>query len=165
MDIKRDKKGQFVKGIIPPTAWRKGKVPWNKKDVPKGICLICKINPVGMHSSYCNPCNAKQQREWRSKNKEKYSQSNKRNRIKLRKEVLTHYGGNPPKCACCGESHYEFLSIDHINNDGKQHRKQVGIGMRMYYWLRKNNYPKGFQVLCFNCNLAKGFSGKCPHQK
>lgn len=32
-------------------------------------------------------------------------------------------------------------------------------------WQRKNNYPKGFQVLCHNCNLAKGFYGKCPHQK
>lgn len=32
------------------------------------------------------------------------------------------------------------------------------------WWLRRNNYPNGFQVLCHNCNMAKGFYGKCPHQ-
>ena len=28
---------------------------------------------------------------------------------------------------------------------------------------RKNNYPEGFQVLCSNCNFAKGKYGSCPH--
>jgi len=31
-------------------------------------------------------------------------------------------------------------------------------------WLRKYNYPKGFQVLCHNCNMAKRF-GVCPHKE
>jgi len=35
----------------------------------------------------------------------------------------------------------------------------------LYSWLKKNNFPKGFQVLCMNCNFAKGKLGKCPHQK
>ena len=37
--------------------------------------------------------------------------------------------------------------------------------LRLSVWMIKNNFPKGFQVLCHNCNLAKGFYGKCPHEK
>jgi predicted restriction endonuclease len=79
----------------------------------------------------------------------------------LRLEVLAHYGG---KCACCGESVPEFLAIDHINGGGCQHRKEIPGG-NVCAWLKKNNYPEGFQVLCHNCNMAKGFYGHCPHQK
>jgi hypothetical protein len=31
----------------------------------------------------------------------------------------------------------------------------------------QNNFPEGFQILCHNCNFAKGFprnNGKCPHE-
>jgi hypothetical protein len=83
-------------------------------------------------------------------------------REKLKRDILYHYGGNPPKCACCGESIYEFLTIDHIKNNGKEDRK-IFHGAQLYAWLRKNNYPIGFQVLCWNCNCAKGHFGECPH--
>lgn len=79
-------------------------------------------------------------------------------------EVLSHYSNGKPICKCCGESIFEFLCIDHINGGGKEHRKQVGNG-HFYRWLRKNNYPKGLQVLCHNCNMAKGFYGFCPHRR
>lgn len=39
--------------------------------------------------------------------------------------ILTHYSDNPPKCVCCGESRYEFLSLDHIHGGGITHRLQV----------------------------------------
>lgn len=51
--------------------------------------------------------------------------------------------------------------IDHINGGGTKHRKQ--IGSHIYNWIKNNEFPEGFQVLCFNCNLAKGFYGVCPH--
>lgn len=79
---------------------------------------------------------------------------------KIRKEVIEHYGG---KCACCGETFIGFLAIDHINNDGYKHKKQFGGSMAITYWLRQNKYPKGFQVLCHNCNMAKAFYGGCPN--
>jgi hypothetical protein len=47
---------------------------------------------------------------------------------KLSMEVLIHYNGNPPRCACCGETEERFLTIDHINNDGAEHRRKV-MGM------------------------------------
>ena len=80
-------------------------------------------------------------------------------RKKLRLQVLSEYGN---KCACCGESRYEFLAIDHINGNGRKHLKK--IGGNLYGWLKRNSYPKDlFQILCHNCNMAKGFYGSCPH--
>ena len=80
--------------------------------------------------------------------------------------VLMFYGGNPPKCACCGEGTIQFLAIDHVNGGGNQHRKQSGIkGGGIYMWLIRNGFPEGYQVLCHNCNCAKGFFGKCPHEQ
>lgn len=90
--------------------------------------------------------------------------ANERNR-KLKMEAFIRYSGNPPKCACCGETHIEFLSIDHINGGGHQHRKKLGISHNFYYWLKTHYYPQGYQVLCMNCNFAKGHFGICPHKK
>ena len=83
----------------------------------------------------------------------------KNSRLKLRADVLTGYGG---RCKCCGIGEIKFLSIDHVNGGGNRQRK---AGIKIYSWLRNNNYPLGFQVLCHNCNLAKGFYGECPHKR
>jgi hypothetical protein len=88
------------------------------------------------------------------------ARNNVRNRA-LRIQVLTHYSGGVPKCACCGDLHLEFLSIDHIHGGGRQQRR--GIKMRWWQWLRVNGYPSGFRVLCHNCNQAIGLYGYCPH--
>ena len=78
--------------------------------------------------------------------------------------VLQHYSGSEiPYCACCGESRIEFLAVDHINGDGAEHRKKYPGNM--FVWLIKNNFPDGFQILCHNCNLSRGFYGYCPHEK
>ncbi len=81
----------------------------------------------------------------------------------LRNDVLAAYGG---KCACCGESHPEFLAIDHINGGGEKHRRTVGYGHGVYLWLRKHNFPKDkFRLLCHNCNFATSRYKHCPHEK
>lgn len=104
--------------------------------------------------------------EWKAKERErgrKYWQEAKR-------QAMQAYGN---KCACCGESDLRFLSIDHVNNDGAAHRRELlgpdrkkrGAGSAIYNWLRKNDYPEGFQVLCFNCNMGKQINGGiCPHK-
>lgn len=89
------------------------------------------------------------------------AQAEHRRQQGIRVDAIKHYGGS---CFCCGESQLEFLAIDHIFNDGAGERKVVGSGSKFYYWLRDNNYPPfRYQVLCHNCNLAKGFYGACPH--
>lgn len=78
--------------------------------------------------------------------------------IKL--EVIEEYGG---LCDCCGESNLEFLQIDHVDNDGADHRR--AIGMSIYKWLHDNGCPKdGFRLLCANCNWSRGQWGYCPHE-
>lgn len=62
----------------------------------------------------------------------------------------------------------QFLTIDHINGDGWQHRQIEGIqpGTQLYRWLKRNGFPKDrFQLLCFNCNCAKSIYGVCPHKE
>lgn len=79
-------------------------------------------------------------------------------------EAFNHYGC---KCSCCGETIVDFLTIDHIGGGGNQHRKQLPQGGHsIYRWLKKNNYPEGFRVLCFNCNFGIHINnGICPHCK
>lgn len=80
---------------------------------------------------------------------------------KRRKIVVEFYGGTPARCACCGETEYAFLSIDHLNGGGTKHRESIKTNI--YNWIIKNNFPDGFQILCHNCNQAKGYYGECPH--
>jgi 5-methylcytosine-specific restriction endonuclease McrA len=80
-----------------------------------------------------------------------------------REQVLAAYGG---ACTCCGETQYEFLAIDHVNDDGAAHRREENVnGSKIVLWLIQNHFPSGFQILCHNCNMAKGFYGTCPHKR
>ena len=76
-------------------------------------------------------------------------------------EVLSYYSKGIPHCACCGIRELQFLTIDHINNDGKDYSQN--IRRSLYWYLKRSNFPKGYQVLCWNCNCAKRLSGSCPH--
>ena len=101
---------------------------------------------------------------WAKENREKRKTSSKTWRWKLRIEMIAAYGG---KCACCSETIPEFLTIDHINNDGYQRRVEgEQSGAALYRWLKNQGYPKdNYQLLCMNCNFAKGHFGECPHHK
>jgi hypothetical protein len=73
-----------------------------------------------------------------------------------KEEVLTYYGGG--RCACieCGFSDIRALSIDHIYNNGSEHRKVSNMGGHVFYnWLKRNSYPFGYQTLCMNCQFIK----------
>ncbi len=85
---------------------------------------------------------------------------------RARLTVLSHYSGGVPSCACCKETHIEFLSIDHIGGNGRQHRETLQqSGTNIYHFLKKNGFPAGYRVLCHNCNQSIGLYGYCPHQK
>ena len=101
------------------------------------------------------------QREYNAANREKIRASVVRRYHEIRNAVLRAYGGDPPSCACCGETIHAFLTLDHVNGDGADHRRSVG---NYWLWFQRNGYPPGFQVLCANCNTAKHKLGTCPHQ-
>lgn len=94
----------------------------------------------------------------------KYEEKRKVIQEKFRLLSITHYSNRTMKCVCCGENIYDFLIIDHINGGGSKHVNQVH---NLYKWLVKNNYPSGYQVLCFNCNCEreKSLDRVCPHKK
>lgn len=70
---------------------------------------------------------------------------------KLKQQVIEHYGG---RCALCGEDRWEFLTIDHINGGGTEHRRKLNNSV--YAWLRKSGWPTdGFRLLCSNCNCSQ----------
>jgi hypothetical protein len=88
---------------------------------------------------------------------------------KLKFEVLLHYTrvfdstATAPHCRDIFHRHLpddlfvvdiDCLTVDHIDGGGSRHRKQIGNG-HTYRWLKKHNYPSGYQVLCFNCNWKK----------
>lgn len=114
----------------------------------------------------CKRCAEKQRlysAEWRKNNPQKGAAY----RRKAKEDVLNAYGN---KCLCCGETAFEFLTIDHPKGDGAAHRKLVsnggkgGGGTNMYLRLRREGYPPGLRILCWNCNCSKYYYGACPHE-
>lgn len=76
--------------------------------------------------------------------------------------------GGVPKCNCCDVVGINFLTLDHVNNDGNKFRgkKQRFSGYIFYRWAQKNGFPKDLQVLCYNCNNARYWNGGvCPHKQ
>jgi hypothetical protein len=124
----------------------------------------------------CKGCHRAKMQRWRAENYEEYRTANRRHvradRERLRLEVLNAYSDDTLSCACCGTGgHMWFLCIDHIDNSGAAHRRELfgdaarGASDRLYRWLRNNNFPAGYQVLCWTCNMAKNLNGGvCPHE-
>ena len=118
-------------------------------------------------ASYCRKCqNERGKLLMRRKYKKNPTLANEKIRQckqRVKKLVLNAYG---KVCQCCGENHIEFLCIDHINGGGNQERRELNrrSGYAFYAYLKKMKFPKGYQVLCHNCNMAKSLFGKCPHK-
>lgn len=94
--------------------------------------------------------------KWRKNNIERLREHDRDRNLKIKTQVLDFYGN---KCKSCGISNYRVLSIDHIYNNGAKHRKQINkkTGQNFYHWLKNNNFPTGYQTLCMNCNILKGW--------
>ena len=87
----------------------------------------------------------------------------------LKIEALTPYSkkmsnSNVPCCVCvkCREKEIKFLTIDHIHGRRLMGHSPDLNGKPLYKWIIKNNFPDGLQVMCYNCNIAKGSSKSCP---
>lgn len=114
------------------------------KRLSRGLCVKCGKNSQATPSTYCERCT-------------EYGRRYSRMR---RQEVIERYGG---QCACCGEANHYFLTIDHVNNDGAEHRRKAGGHAKTFDEIYKTPYNPRFQLLCHNCNSAKGNYGSCPH--
>ncbi len=91
----------------------------------------------------------------------------KQYQIQRRIKILLHYGNGELKCKCCGESHIEFLHLDHIGGWRLQHHAIIRANhkhVNIWKWLIKYKLPDlPLRILCANCNLSLGNRGYCPH--
>lgn len=88
-----------------------------------------------------------------------------RNKWKEYRELIfKHYGR---KCKCCRECNEEFLTLDHVNDDGFKDKNPNGdkkSGKELYLLVKKQGFPDKYQILCQNCNWGKKIKKICPHQ-
>jgi hypothetical protein len=86
-------------------------------------------------------------------------------RREQRMAVLKHYSNGTLQCACCGIGHHEFLTLDHVNENGREHRES--IREPLYRFLFRNNFPAdvALRVLCWSCNQARSWYRGCPHER
>lgn len=162
---------------------RKRRIAGVTQDLSFKLCLLCKsykkieefyVNTTSIdgRQAYCTECNKKYYENFRAnpdnviREKKRAQESHRRLKI----DVFVHYGN---KCECCGEENMKFLTIDHIDGAGSEHRRSLGLksrdksgaGAAFYRWLRKNKYPEGYRVLCYNCNCGRQSNGGvCPHK-
>lgn len=83
-----------------------------------------------------------------------------RNNLKIL--AMLNYGNGTIECSHCKDKNLLLLTIDHIDNNGNEHRESEGkkfTGVPFYIWLRNNNFPEGYQVLCWSCNAGKHING------
>lgn len=118
-------------------------------------CINCGRSPTSETSKgFCEECRL-------------HSLACARERAFLNKAlVMAHYGHG--KCCCCDANRLDFLTIDHVDGNGAEHRREYAntnfSGEKFYLWLINSNFPPGYQALCFNCNSGRDLNeGICPH--
>ena len=129
----------------------------------KGTCVECGRENLVLFRLICMGC-----RDIKRKTKPT-PRKLRINRTKNFKEInpsrlraIEKYGN---KCICCGDSTPQFLHFDHVNTDGKEHRKILKqYKISMVKWLLDNEKDEAIQLLCGNCHNAKTHYGVCPHK-
>lgn len=125
--------------------------------------------------SKCKACVAQYMRDRRNSSEEErqyHLNYHKAWRQRLKSKVFQYFGAI---CECCGETEEKFLTLDHVNNDGADHKRALrgvssGRGAStdtVYRDLVKSNFANAsmFRLLCFNCNCGRQINGGlCPHQ-
>lgn len=133
-----------------------------KENAAKGLCRCGKKRRDGRKS--CDSCLDSAVRACRRDAHEHRARAKAAN-YKNKMAVFVAYGD---ACSCCPEDLTEFLEIDHIGGWGKDHKNANGSrvsGGQLYIWMRDNNYPGGFRLLCGCCHSAITYWGYCPHDK
>lgn len=156
-----------------------------KRDVAKlkaeGKCVTCGTHefPITVGTTVCSRCSEKVKawkkdpanrekqrvwgRAWRERNQERSRELNTKYNRETKQQIMAHYGG---ACICCSETTIEFLTLDHVNNDGQQDRRSAKVGRggyRHYKKLLQEPRREDLQILCVNCHHAKTITGSCPH--
>jgi 5-methylcytosine-specific restriction endonuclease McrA len=108
------------------------------------LCKYCNERPVPqcrLQRNYyiCNRCFRK-----------KYGDGGEKRRKREREIIIEYYG---KRCRYCGSTNN--LHIDHVNGDGKAERLKLKKN-KWYRHIIESGFPDWYQVLCKDCNQAKG---------
>lgn len=115
------------------------------------ICVYCGKKP-SVTSMHCDQCR-KKVNSFRTVYRERQVEA-----------VLDRYGR---VCICCGEAEPMFLTLDHKDGKGNEHRRlehsdMYGVLARIFR--KSGTWPENFQILCYNCNSGRWRNGgQCPH--
>jgi len=120
-------------------------------------------------SCWCKTCKNEYSKQYFRENPNKIRHIKKKYHHSLKKKVLSILGDS---CECCGTNIYEFLTVDHINNDGYKERNSNTGSRGIYrkviklYEENPDEVFKRYRILCFNCNIGRTFTenGICPHK-
>lgn len=125
-------------------------------------CRLCTLDKNAVYQKTHTEVRDRIVKDWYWRNVEAQRARLRARSAEAKRLVFNEYGR---ACVCCGEDGESFLTIDHINNDGAEHRRRIGNG-GLYRWLIKNEFPKdNFQTLCYNCNNSKRVNkGICAHK-
>jgi hypothetical protein len=101
--------------------------------------------------------------QWKQKNQRRYTMRERERQLSIKLDVLSHYGPHGVlQCTWpgCEVTDIDMLSLDHVNNDGAEHRrnlfgKKQGNSGGLYGWVRSHEYPPEFQTLCMNHQWKK----------
>ena len=160
---------------------RMATIPRGKNDIDLGLCVSHRT--IEHRKEYYKMFpdkeeDAKQKareykKEYTVNNKKRISETLWRWRENLKNKIISHYSNGTMECAICGHSDRRALCLDHINNDGAEHRRSLDkngnkknvSNTSVYQSLLKQNFPEGYQVLCHNCNFIKEFERKTIERK
>ncbi len=135
-------------------------------------CHWCKIkveeinSRTGQPYSHCAKHRAEKtniRKKWDSNNRKSIAAKARRYNKNLRSKFFNMYGH---KCACsgCSEANIKFMTIDHIQGGGIEHRKESGSNNKMIREAIAKYRPDLYQSLCWNCNCGHSANGGiCPH--
>lgn len=122
------------------------------------LCAQCgKALPVDCTTGCCTDCRAGASKRYFD-NPEKCKLSVRRRNQTIKRELFAHYGN---KCVVCPEARLGCLELDHINEDGADHRESLGLsrhkcGTPFYrLLLEQGEFPSSLQILCANCHALK----------
>jgi hypothetical protein len=152
------------------------------KDLPELLlCAKCRLpKPTGEFGAtrpdrprgkdyYCRTCRKAIGQSWAAENKERRRLSarvtQRAHRVRLRHEIIAAYGA---KCACCGETEPQFLTLDHPAGIPPTHRLKNGRrigGFHLYQIIKREGFPSSYRLLCWNCNASRAYWGSCPHER
>jgi|SRR5271157_986637 len=126
---------------------------------PDGTCKVC-VNLLRSSQDVKDKRN-EESRSFYAKTSSVYRKQTRERMAALKLEVLTYYSPDHILGCCwesCAVTDLDMLSLDHINNDGAEHRRKVGknkTGEKMYRLVKQEGFPESFQTLCMNHQTKK----------